>query len=308
MTVFVVTYNPARWDWGRERERWERKTARDTSVLGRWSIGSRTGGITPQQDRAFLLRQGQGPRGIIGSGIFVSEAYQDDHFDETRLGDLANYADICWDRILSDEDALPLAELDAHVPGLQWRAGLQGSGVMLRPPGDDALERLWAAHLGLVPRSRSGGRAPRGPGAGQVWQDDPVRRKAVEDHGQRLLEQHYRDQGWHVQDVRHGNSFDATATKGSQVRYLEAKGTETDGRTVKVTVGEVRFAEVHRGECVLGVVSGIRFGPDGSLVEESGRLEVHNWDPSTGTLEPTGFDWTPPVTSRAPRGRRGGTA
>jgi hypothetical protein len=127
------TYNPSRWDWGNERQQWERRTASGRSAQGRWSIGSRTGGITPEQDRAFLLRQGPKPRGVIGAGTFVSGAYKDDHWDEDRPGELANYADIRWDTILSDDDLLPVADIEAQVPGLPWSSGIQGSGFSCRP-------------------------------------------------------------------------------------------------------------------------------------------------------------------------------
>ncbi len=303
MAVFVVTYNPSRWNWGKQRQQWERRTAGGRSVEGRWSIGSRTSGITPEQDRAFLLKQGPEPRGIIGSGTFVSAAYKDDHWDVNRPGELANYANIRWDTILSDDDLLPVADIEAQVPGLPWSVGIQGSGVILPPPGDAALERFWARHVGTGPAKSDGGGTPSGSRKGKVvqaWQTDPVRRKAVEDYAQHLLEQHYRDKRWKVEDLRYGNPFDAKATKGTQVRYLEAKGTETDGKSVIVSKGEVNFARKHPGECVLGILSGIRFNADGSLDDRSGHLDIHPWDPDTGVLEPTRFNWSPPRRDHLP--------
>ncbi len=294
MAVFIVTYNPTRWTWGRRREQWERRTASGQTVKGRWSIGSRTSGITPNTDRAFLLRQGPEPRGIIGSGTFVRGAYKDDHWDENRPGELANYADIRWETLLPDDDLLPISDVAAQVPGRPWMSGIQGSGVVLLPPADAALERLWAQHIGTQPRSGTSAPPVSKSRRGQNWQNDPVRRKAVEDHAQWRLEQHYRDKRWHVEDVRYGNPFDAKATKGKQVRYLEAKGTETDGKSVIVSKGEVDFAREHPGECVLGILSAIRFHGDGTLDETSGHLDVHPWDPGTGVLEATRFTWSPP--------------
>jgi hypothetical protein len=99
---------------------------------------------------------------------------------------------------------------------------------------------------------------------------------------------------WEVRDKRHGNPFDAMATKGKQTRYLEAKGTETDGASVLVTDGEVRFARDHPGECVIGIASGIRFRADGTLDVTSGNLEIHDWDPETGSLTARTYTWKPP--------------
>jgi hypothetical protein len=68
-----------------------------------------------------------------------------------------------------------------------------------------------------------------------------------------------------------------------QVRLAHHNAHLTDGASALVTPGEVRFARAHLGEGVIGIVSGIDFQSDGSL------------DPSSGTLEPTGYCWAPPV-------------
>ncbi len=57
---------------------------------------------------------------------------------------------------------------------------------------------------------------------------------------------------------------------------MEAKGTESDGLTVLVTAGEVAWAEQHPGECVLGVVSGIKFDAAGSLDKNTGSLTEYD--------------------------------
>jgi hypothetical protein len=114
---------------------------------------------------------------MIESGTFISEAYKAEHWDDARPGDLANYADIRWNTILSDGDLLPLATLDAHVPGLPWLEGIQGSGAMLPSPGGAALEKLWAQHIGMIPPQTNTEKPPE-PGKGrhgQAWQTDPVR-------------------------------------------------------------------------------------------------------------------------------------
>jgi hypothetical protein len=61
----------------------------------------------------------------------------------------------------------------------------------------------------------------------------------------------------------------------------------------------VAFARAHLGQCVIGVVAGVRFTSDGELDRASGKLVVHAWDPEAGVLQPTGYRWTPP----APRAR-----
>lgn len=41
--------------------------------------------------------------------------------------------------------------------------------------------------------------------------------------------------------------------------YLEAKGTQSNGDAVFLTRGEVEHARLHRGNCVIGIWSGMRF-------------------------------------------------
>ena len=48
------------------------------------------------------------------------------------------------------------------------------------------------------------------------------------------------------------------------------------------------------GKVVLGILSDIRFESNATLDETSGHLGIHPWDPDTGVLEPTRFNWSPP--------------
>lgn len=81
-------------------------------------------------------------------------------------------------------------------------------------------------------------------------------------------------------DTRRGNPFDAIATTGESTLYLEAKGTQSSGGHVLVTAGEVAWARTH--QCVIGIVSGVRFQPDGQLDTTSGTLRIYPWSPREG--------------------------
>ena len=148
MSTFLVVWNPKKWFWDPcDRATVIKQSAAGRPSHGRWSVGGRKYGITPVQDRVFLLRQGPEPRGIIASGWFRSTVYQDKHWDGTP-GKRANYADISWDLALEDCDLLPLALLKSQIAGVHWHP--QGGGVLLVPPADVDLERLWASHTGQV--------------------------------------------------------------------------------------------------------------------------------------------------------------
>ncbi len=98
---------------------------------------------------------------------------------------------------------------------------------------------------------------------------------------------------WQVADTHVGNPCDAEARKGDQIVYLEAKGTQVDGDAVLVTAGEVRFARRHRGECFMGIVSGVRLDGAGAAVQGSGELHVVPWEPADDELEPVTSRWRP---------------
>ena len=283
--TMVATWNPDKWHWS-QWDRDARATEAGGIVRGRWSTGSRKEGVEPG-DRVFLLKQGNEPRGIVGSGTCSSRIFQDQHWDDERAGDDANFVLIEWDTIVTEDNLLPHSELTARIPaGRLWRP--QGSGSLLAPDVASDLEALWAEHLQqpapVPPRT-----SPR-----QGWRLDKERRKKVEDAAQARLEQYFRDDGWEVKDVRYGNSYDAMATKaGEPVLYLEAKGTETAGASVIVSRGEVNWARDHPGQCVLGILSDVRFLPSGDVDPNSGVFRLYNWRPGKGELVPRDYDWTP---------------
>ncbi len=242
----------------------------------------------------FLLQQGTHGRGIIASGHFASEVRQRAHWD--GRGGTANYADVYWDVWLYPEERLPIERLFAELPGGHWEP--RGSGVSVRPDVAAGLELLWAEHVGVIvspPSPESGKPAmsakPRGGGQGR--QMDVAVRKAVEDYAQDLVMKQWRAEGWRVDDLRRGNPFDAKATKDSETRYLEVKGTTTDGGRVLVTRGEVEWARSHPGECVISVVWDIGVCDDGTIEAETGWVWEYEWDPDDEQLEPVTYDYYP---------------
>jgi hypothetical protein len=94
----------------------------------------------------FLLIQGDGPRGVIGSGTCASPVFQDDHWNDEHPADEANYVLIDWDTLVLPEDALSRTVLMDQIPsGNGWRP--QASGTVLDAGAAAALEQLWARHV-----------------------------------------------------------------------------------------------------------------------------------------------------------------
>ncbi|MBY6676552.1 hypothetical protein HQ314_06460 [Rhodococcus sp. BP-332] len=246
-----------------------------------WSTGGRRSGISPG-DRVFMLRQGVGARGLVASGYATSEIYSGAHW-ETR-SKTANYVKVQWDTILDEPEVLAIETLSAAIPGQHWTP--QSSGTFIKPELVGHLEDLWRDFS----TSGVGEPPPRG-GAGR--QNDPVRRKKVEDAAQQRLMTYYYDRKWDVVDTHLNSPYDAVATKGRKVLYLEAKGTEGSGAVVRVTRNEVDHARENPTTTFIGIWSDICFGDDDEVDQQSGTFTVQPFAPKKSELKVVDYEWRP---------------
>jgi hypothetical protein len=283
--AMILTWNPDKYHWNEgDYSDLVDQTARGEAVPGNWSTGGRIGGVSTG-DRVFLLRQGTHGRGIVASGTVLSEIYQWQDWDGS--GGVANYVDILWERVVPVENALSTDVLKRELPETNWDR-LQMSGTFLKPQLVDEMEELWSNHLASIARNDTG------PTLGQAMLIDAVRRKKIEDAAQDRLMEHYRNQGWTVTDTRYGNPFDAVARNGDDLLYLEAKGTQSDGYTVRVTRGEVDHARANSGQCMMGVWARIEFGSDDEVDPLSGSFDVIPFNPQDDDLIPVAYEWSLP--------------
>ncbi|MDO8150184.1 protein NO VEIN domain-containing protein [Isoptericola sp. b408] len=293
MPAVILTWNPERSDL--DSAEWSEEIAHTRAgglVDGQWSVGNRR--AIPEGQRAYLLRQGAEPRGVIASGWTTSEVFEDEHFsDPSRT---ARYVEVVWDTLVELEAPLRTTDLLAEVPEVSWN-NIMGSGIDIPDSAVNLIEGLWSDHLdgsgyaASVPTSADS--------EGQGFEPGTAARRAVENHAQRLLEGYYRAAGWQVEDTRVGRPYDAVARRDGEVRYLEAKGTQGPGTKVMVTAGEVQFAVDHPGQCSIGVVTGIKLTGSGEVVAGSGQLEVFDWNPLEDELELVSLRWTPPRHDRS---------
>ena len=283
--AMILTWNPQKYRWNEnEYLDFVERTARGEGVIMDWSTGGRIGGVS-SGDRVFVLRQGTQGRGIVASGTVVSEIYQDQDWDGS--GGLANYVDVLLERLVAVEDALPTNLLKRQLSETNWDR-LQMSGTFIRGKQVDELEELWSNHLASIAQNDTG------PSFGQAMLMDAARRKKIENAAQNLLMEYYRDEGWTVTDTRYGNPFDAVAQKGADLLYLEAKGTRSDGRKVRVTRSEVDYARANSGRCMMGIWAGIEFDSNDEVDPLSGWFNIIPFDPNDDDLIPLSYEWSPP--------------
>ena len=139
--------------------------------------------------------------------------------------------------------------------------------------------------------------------SGQGRSSNAARNKAIELRAMDVVTARYLAQGWQVTDTSATKPYDLVCTDPSgHDHFFEVKGMGGTGPPVTVTQGEVSQARRNLGRVSMAIVSGINSGPAPSYTATGGTLSyLELWDPDTGTLVPTQYRFTPPVTNPNPR-------
>ena len=180
MSTFILTWNPAVSDFTAEAFR---------SSLGVLHAGEGADMCWPvpedcrcgEEDRFFVLRTGGAAPGLCMAGYFSSAPYEDDDYDGTGTRFVADIDPLV---MVADDGILPLAQLQAAVPGIGWE-GLDGVTLIV---DDEAgmLEDCWVRHLYAL-RDSFDGRV-----AAKSWNFELDNFESIPDHLQRLYK---RDRG-----------------------------------------------------------------------------------------------------------------
>jgi len=141
MATHLFAFNPKLWNWP--------SLADDIRTLARrghfdteWSCG-RFRAIEPGS-RAFMVRLGVAPKGLIGSGVVMTAPAERDHWIESKraAGALARSVVLRLDKLFE----MPLITFDELEvpPWRRFRWGIRASGTRLPSALADALEPWWA--------------------------------------------------------------------------------------------------------------------------------------------------------------------
>lgn len=150
MNTFILKWNPAISSYGMDRfdedfyfgkkEIIEDETPWDFN----WSVWEYE--KAHEGDRFFMLKVGDGENnGIVMSGVFCSEPYEDE--DWSGKGRKTFYMDMDFDIVVdpATDKVLPTSLLTEHLPMIEWTKG--HSGVLIEPEAALTLEKAWYAHL-----------------------------------------------------------------------------------------------------------------------------------------------------------------
>jgi len=139
MNTFLFAWNPKNWDW----------TTLDKSIIQikdtgytteQWSVSSHK--QIQVGDRAFLVKLGTEPKGVIASGFVKSPTFLSEHWDGS--GRWINRVLIDFEVILHP-DREPILSLDllkvGELVNVNWTP--RSSGVKINPKLTDDLEAIW---------------------------------------------------------------------------------------------------------------------------------------------------------------------
>lgn len=141
ISTYLFTWNPQKWNWTDLQESIDHLD-NVGYVVRRWSCGNSKS--IKKGDRVFLVRLGEEPRGIMGSGYAKSSYYVAPHWDGTQ-GKIANYIDIEFDILINPEknilfDKIDLDKVDPNKIQ-QWFP--QQSGISIKQEILSLLESNW---------------------------------------------------------------------------------------------------------------------------------------------------------------------
>jgi 5-methylcytosine-specific restriction enzyme B len=164
---YLLTWNPDNWPW--ESFSSDRNTTRaGKSVVARWTCSN---GHAKVGDRAYLLRTGVEPRGIIARGNIVRAPYRAEHWDAEKAkgGSTRNFIDVEFTTILDpkiDEFVPASALTKITVSDQDWSP--QASGIFIKPRPAAHLEKLWQKHVKTISKPASEVREPEAVGDARV--------------------------------------------------------------------------------------------------------------------------------------------
>lgn len=106
--AYLLTWNPSASDWATLKEDVDAVANGSGIAEGRWSCGNNT--HIREGARLFLSKQGDPPRGLIGTAWATSGVHEDVHWDPQRAadGDTARFVNLRFDTLIDPSVAPPL--------------------------------------------------------------------------------------------------------------------------------------------------------------------------------------------------------
>jgi hypothetical protein len=286
------------------------RTVTDAQEIGTALVRfNRQAGANPDRARSVLRQTTywvfHPSSGMFGPGKFVGYAGMD--FEGYEKANAGNSEGARFDGHVSKE-AIEYALSAAFVPAPELHKPLRQWGT--RVLGPEAFGNATPAKWQFVALDveLSGGAGPdvdesvvealeRSQASGQGFLLDSKLRKALENYAMEAAKRYFEAQGYEWDDRSKTCPFDLLCSRGQDVLHVEVKGTQTDGREIILTPGEVEFARRHKGQMALFVLHSIQVAEayDRFVLGGGERHLIRRWDVDQGTLVPVSFKYSVPT-------------
>jgi len=141
--VWLLSWNPAKSTWDTSSED-RAATHSGETITRRWACVNRDAGIG---DKAYLVKLGTPPRGIVAVGNIVTDSFEALHWDEEKAnkGEKCWFVDIAFTRIQDPLKNDPYINEDdlARISVDQQEWSPQSSGTEIKQRSAGILEKLW---------------------------------------------------------------------------------------------------------------------------------------------------------------------
>jgi len=165
MATYLFAWNPVYWDWPELGDEIRRLKRRGHVDIG-WASG-RTRSIEPGS-RAFMVRLGTPPKGIIGSGFTLTPPTPGRHWIDSKAK--AGVPALHLKLRLEVLSAAPIVSFEdlSRPPFSRFRWGVRASGTRVPSTLAEALEALWEKRVAEASRDRTKVDARNGSSADRV--------------------------------------------------------------------------------------------------------------------------------------------
>lgn len=128
----------------------------------------------------------------------------------------------------------------------------------------------------------------------QGFQLDSKLRKALENYAMDAATQHFRSLGYIVDDHSKNHPYDLRCSGRKGILYVEVKGTQTNGKGIFLTSGEVGFSHQHKGQMALFLLHSINVSKDKKVLSNGEKHIVEPWSVDERYLKPMSYQYELP--------------
>jgi hypothetical protein len=128
----------------------------------------------------------------------------------------------------------------------------------------------------------------------QGFQLDSKLRNALEEYAMDAAQQYFVSEGYDVKVDTRNHPYDLLCTRKKELLYVEVKGTQTKGKGIFLTFGEVEFNQQHKEQMALFLLHSIQVSKNKKRLSHGERHLVEPWDVDESCLKPVSYQYEIP--------------